>query len=869
MSLHLLDKAIKGIKGEKKVKIKGNVVLMKKNAFALPDVPGAVLDSVHELLGQKVSLQLISAVNGDPEKGMPAKLGKVAYLKKELVPKDLKDLLIAIKPNDSNFRVTFEWDEELGVPGAFIIKNCLNTEFYLKTLTLEDVPGYGELHFVCNSWVYPQGKYRTDRIFFSNQAYLPSETPAPLRLYREKELMNLRGDGTGELEEWDRVYDYDYYNDLGSKDAGHVLGGSTFPYPRRGRTGWLPAQKNGPSEILQLLDFTRRKVYVPRDEQFNHVKMPAFFAHSVKSQGHLVKSQSRLFLPSLWAVCNNSTDEFESFQEVLKLYEVGFEIPLIENIMQCIPSEFVKELAPKNGEAHFQFPMPQVIKEDKHAWRTDEEFAREMLAGVNPVIICRLPEFPPTSKLDPKDYGNQTSSITREHIENNDLEGLSIDEAMENNRLFILDYHDALMPYLRKINSTSTKTYATRTLLFLTKDGILKPLAIELSLPHPEKEEFGAISKVYTPAKYGVEGSIWQLAKAYVSVNDYGYHQLISHWLNTHAVIEPFVIAMNRQLSVVHPIYKLLHPHFRDTMCINAFARRTLINAGGIFEKLFFPGKFAMEFSSMIYKSWAFPEQALPVDLIKRGIAVEDSNSPHGLRLLIEDYPYAVDGLQIWSAIKTWVQDYCSCYYKTNEMVQTDTELQSWWKELREKGHGDKKDEAWWPKMQTLEELIEACTIIIWMASALHAAVNFGQYPYAGYFPNRPTMSRRFLPEPGTFEYQELEQNPEKVFLRTITAKPFALEAVSLIEILSRHSPDEVYLGQRDDDHKWTRDTRALEAFKKFGDKLVEIEKRIKEMNRLEHKWKNRVGPVKMPYTLLSPIKGKDLDMGIPNSISI
>lgn len=86
------------------------------------------------------------------------------------------------------------------------------------------------------------------------------------------------------------------------------------------------------------------------------------------------------------------------------------------------------------------------------------------------------------------------------------------------------------MPFVRKINSTPSKIYATRTLLFLQDDGTLKPLAIELSLPHPEGDELGAISKVFTPAHEGVEASIWQLAKAYVAVNDSGQHQLVSHW---------------------------------------------------------------------------------------------------------------------------------------------------------------------------------------------------------------------------------------------------------------------------------------------------------------------------------------------------
>ncbi|KAJ6890687.1 linoleate 9S-lipoxygenase 5 isoform X2 [Populus alba x Populus x berolinensis] len=823
----------KGNEVEGRRKIKGTVVLMKKNVLDFHDIKASFLDRVYELLGKGVSMQLVSAVHQDPD-SLRGKLGKAASVEKWVTTRT------PLTAGETVFTIAFEWDENMGLPGAIIIKNHHRSQLYLKTVALEDVPGHGRVLFICNSWVYPSHRYKYNRVFFSNKAYLPCQTPEPLRLYREEELLNLRGHGKGELEEWDRVYDYDYYNDLGNPDKGEeyarpILGGTEeYPYPRRGRTGRRKTKTDPHTE--KRLPLLSLDIYVPRDERFGHLKFSDFLAYALKS---LVQ----ILAPEIKSLCDKTINEFDTFEDVLNLYEGGVKLPnkpTLHKIRDHIPWEMLRELVRNDGERLLKFPKPDVIKEDKSAWRTDEEFAREMLAGVNPVIISRLQEFPPASKLDPKAYGNQNSSIRKELIEEN-MNGLTVDQALKSNRLYILDHHDALTPYLRRINSTSTKTYASRTILLLQDDGTLKPLAIELSLPHPQGDHHGAVSKVFTPAEHGVEGSVWQLAKAYAAVNDSGYHQLVSHWLNTHAVIEPFVIATNRQLSVIHPINKLLHPHFRDTMNINALARQILINAGGVLERTVFPAKYAMEMSSFVYKNWVFTEQALPADLIKRGVAVQDSSQPHGLRLLIEDYPYAVDGLKIWSAIETWVKEYCAFYYPTDDLIQAD--------------------------------VTQTCTVIIWIASALHAAVNFGQYPYAGYLPNRPTVSRRFMPEPGTPEYDELAKNPDAAFLKTITAQLQTLLGVSLIEILSRHSTDEVYLGQRDTP-EWTSDGELLAAFERFGRKLVEIENKIMDMNN-DKRWKNRVGPVQVPYTLLFPNttdysrEGGLTGKGIPNSVSI
>jgi lipoxygenase len=250
-------------------------------------------------------------------------------------------------------------------------------------------------------------------------------------------------------------------------------------------------------------------------------------------------------------------------------------------------------------------------------------------------------------------------------------------------------------------------------------------------------------------------------------------------------------------------------------------------------------------------------------------MAVRDENAPHGLRLRIEDYPYAADGLLVWDSIEQWVRDYVSLYYSDSQTVLADVELQQWWTEIRTKGHADKKDEPWWPTLDSPQNLVQILSTMIWVASGHHAAVNFGQYDYSGFVPNQPCLARRLVPEPGDPEFRRLLRNPHKVLLETLPGQEQATVLMMVVESLSTHSPDEEYLGYNGMHTNWTSDARAVKAFKAFSARLAEVDKRIHERNG-ELMLKHRSGAGTLPYQLLLQKSGPGITMrGIPNSISI
>ncbi|XP_044955679.1 lipoxygenase 2.2, chloroplastic [Hordeum vulgare subsp. vulgare] len=856
------------------VEMKATVSVHMKSFWWSDEKKERARDWAYDLiLGSWLTLELVSS-ELDPNTGQEHDVisGKLKHSRETEKDYDLYEAIFTVPAS-------------FGPIGAVRLVNYHHTEMLLGEVKIfpageDPTKSSAVTLFHCHSWIDPSHCSPDKRTFFPvEKSYIPSQTPKGVEKLRKSELEALRGNGCGERKKHDRIYDYDVYNDLGKPESKRpVLGGKEHPYPRRCRTG-RPRSKTDPSSEEE--SHKKGEMYVPRDETFTERKEQAFLTKQLLSQLHGLCTGLKVnkdILPSFPTLASIDALYDDDFRNQPVQPEGG----KVRLILDLLAKELVHLVKLEGAEfvegirRVFKFETPEIHDMDKLAWFRDEEFARQTLAGMNPLSIQLVTELPIVSKLDELKYGPADSLITKELIEKQINRIMTAEEAVAQKKLFMLDYHDLLLPYVHRVRKLDNKTmYGSRTLFFLADDGTLRPIAIELTRPKsPHKQQW---RKVFTPGS-GYSGSVtgsweWQLAKIHVLSHDTGYHQLVSHWLRTHCCVEPYVIAANRQLSQMHPIYRLLHPHFRFTMEINAQARGMLICADGIIEKTFSPGEFSMEISSAAYdKQWRFDMEALPEDLIRRGMAVRGEDGK--LELAIEDYPYANDGLLVWDAIKQWASDYVAHYYPCAADIVDDEELQDWWTEVRTKGHPDKQDEPWWPELDCHESLVQVLATIMWVTSAHHAAVNFGQYPMAGYVPNHPSIARRNMPcEMGPEEMLAFKAAPEKVWLDTLPSQLQTVMVMATLDLLSSHASDEEYMGTHQEP-AWQRDGEVDKAFQVFQKKMRDIAEQVEEWNKDDSR-RNRHGAGVVPYVLLRPLNGNPMDaktvmeMGIPNSISI
>jgi arachidonate 15-lipoxygenase len=313
----------------------------------------------------------------------------------------------------------------------------------------------------------------------------------------------------------------------------------------------------------------------------------------------------------------------------------------------------------------------------------DAYIATSQVAGFNPLVLRRCED---------KEYLEQRFP----GIFSQD----NFDSEFADKRIFVSDFE-----VLQAINASKDNPKKQRYFpigLFRIPPGTRQPLEV-VAIKVGQKES----DPVYRPGD-----KQWKQAKlAFISA-DGNYHELISHLGRTHLLIEPFVVSTSRIFLENHWIRRLLTPHFCGTASINALAFKALINEGGVIDKLLC-GELnsELELSFQSIQQPGFRHLMLPTFLASRGLG-----DP---RLL---FPYRDDALSLWGAIRDWVAAFSSIHVKTDEDVAGDIYIRNWVSDLTVGGKVTDLGEV-----LTRDELIDVLTMVIFTASAQHAAVNYPQ----------------------------------------------------------------------------------------------------------------------------------------------
>jgi len=200
-------------------------------------------------------------------------------------------------------------------------------------------------------------------------------------------------------------------------------------------------------------------------------------------------------------------------------------------------------------------------------------------------------------------------------------------------------------------------------------------------------------------------------------------------------------------------------------------------------------------------------------------------------------YPFRDDALRVWRAIESFVRAYVWRWYASDEAVADEAFLHAWGAtpSLAPTEGGV----AGFVAPQDREALSRALTLVVYTASAQHAAVNFPQFPLMSF---APLMSGAgWSDAPGAVD----ERGGIAAFL---PPRPVARQQAELLHLLSSvcHAP----LGGFDEG--WFDDREVGEMVERFQHELRSLDDEIDRENDAR-RW---------PYPYLRPSR-------VPRSVNI
>uniref|UniRef100_A0A8C2ZSV3 Si:dkey-17e16.9 n=1 Tax=Cyclopterus lumpus TaxID=8103 RepID=A0A8C2ZSV3_CYCLU len=441
--------------------------------------------------------------------------------------------------------------------------------------------------------------------------------------------------------------------------------------------------------------------------------------------------------------------------------------------------------------------LPEYVSEH---WKEDDFYGFQFLNGLNSKVIKRCSELPPNFPV--------TEEMVKPFLE----EGSSLQEEVKKGNIFLSDHKkmDGIPP--RAYNGEPLHVTAGLCLLYLNPENKLMPIAIQL---HQQPSEQNPI---FLPSDSETD---WLLAKMFIRNADSMDHQAVQHLMKTHLLTEVYNVAALRSFSVIHPLYKLLFPHFHCTMSINIGARTTLLGPDGVLTILM-----RRALSETTYSSLCLPE-----DITARGLES------------IPNFYYRDDGLKLWDIINSFVKAVVEYYYPSDSEVRKDNELQEWISEIFTHGFLGNKASGFPESFHTVEEVIKFITMVIFTVTVQHAAVNNGQFDYYSWVPNISLLLHE--PPPTTKGQSSME-----TILEALPNVGDTVHFAALFCLLSETYSDMVPMGSYPDER--FQEPAPNQMIKEFQAELSNLSEAISTRNM----------QLEIPYSYMDPTQ-------IENSIAI
>jgi hypothetical protein len=196
------------------------------------------------------------------------------------------------------------------------------------------------------------------------------------------------------------------------------------------------------------------------------------------------------------------------------------------------------------------------------------------------------------------------------------------------------------------------------------------------------------------------------------------------HLAIAHVILGKLVTLARGALHASHPVRQLLEPHFTAVILNLEIGKRLLTSPQGMIDELL-PLDHASNVRLIQSASDNFQLVSLNphIEVAKRGC---DDPTQLGF------YPYRDDGFLLYDAMHHYVQSILSQIYQQQGL---DSEVQQWQQDL-EAAFSDQQRAGW--SLNTVDDLVDWVTGIMYLSSAFHSAVNYPQWDHTMFVPSMP-----------------------------------------------------------------------------------------------------------------------------------